>query len=349
MVERYQRGRNGHLISSDNHGFYLFNARGDVVQRVDGGTNGSGNSDGGSDRNNNIQILHVYMYDAFGNEINYDADNENPFRFAGEYWDAETQTYYLRARHFNPRTGRFTQADPHWNIGNMQFGNNPIMWNDRPVPDAWAIAQSSNLYMYAMHNPVMFTDPSGEAVITIIIIGAVAGTLISGGLDVAGQRIAGKSWDEIDWASVAFSAGVGAISGGLGGWKLGPMAMIGTNAGLSFSSSVIRQGAWDGEIDWNRVAVETGLGALGGWLGGAGAMHGRNVTNVGYQITNSSRRYFSTTRIQFDSAAAAEAALSELWRSLPRDASIEIAITLVDRAIYMTEELARNPISRAGR
>jgi YD repeat-containing protein len=34
-------------------------------------------------------------------------------------------TYYLRARHYSPRTGRFTQEDPYWNVGNMIFGSDP--------------------------------------------------------------------------------------------------------------------------------------------------------------------------------------------------------------------------------
>ncbi|MCL2379100.1 MAG: RHS repeat-associated core domain-containing protein, partial [Defluviitaleaceae bacterium] len=72
----------------------------------------------------------------------------NPWRFAGEYWDAHTRTYYLRARHFNPRTGRFTQPDPFWNISNMQ--NCPA-----------SIFQSANLFLYTMHNPIKWRDPLG--------------------------------------------------------------------------------------------------------------------------------------------------------------------------------------------
>jgi len=90
------------------------------------------------------------MYDAFGNEVNPDARNTNPFRYAGEYFDFETGNYYLRARFFNPRSGRFTQPDPHWGLHNMQNG-------------CCAIMQSGNLYMYVMHNPVRWVDPSGRA------------------------------------------------------------------------------------------------------------------------------------------------------------------------------------------
>ncbi len=52
-----------------------------------------------------------YKYDAFGNIISYNDDDSNPFYYCGEYFDNETQTYYLRARYYNPRIGRFTQQD----------------------------------------------------------------------------------------------------------------------------------------------------------------------------------------------------------------------------------------------
>ena len=129
--------------------------RGSVVQRVGNTTiDESGNVIDDS----TIIILHTYLYDAFGNELfsntNSDGDisntsnNTNPWRFNGEYLDTETGTYYLRARHFNPRTGRFTQPDPHWGIHNM-------------MSDAASIIQSGNLYVFTMHNPIRWIDPSG--------------------------------------------------------------------------------------------------------------------------------------------------------------------------------------------
>ena len=115
------------LIRSHHHGWYLHNARTDVIQRV--------NDDG--------EILHTYRYNAFGAELAPCEDNTNPFRFSGEYWDFATGTYYLRGRAaYDPHTGRFTQPDPFWGIHNMT--NSPA-----------ARMQSGNLYAYVMNNPVL--------------------------------------------------------------------------------------------------------------------------------------------------------------------------------------------------
>ena len=148
MINVFTRDARGNLIRSIQHGFHLFNTRGDVVQRV--------NSQG--------VVLHTYRYDAFGNEISPDSGNTNRFRFAGEYFDWETGTIYLRARAFNPRTGRFTQPDPHWNIGNAIFGDNLMERNGRFVPCPLAIMQAGNLFVYCINNPIRWTDPTGRII-----------------------------------------------------------------------------------------------------------------------------------------------------------------------------------------
>jgi len=132
VTNRYTRGAGGRLIRSDVHGWYLHDVRGSVVQRV---------NDAG-------QVLHTYRYSAFGIELSYDPNNSNPFRFNGEMWESHRGEYYLRARSFNPRTGRFSQPDPFWGINNMQSSTHAIM-------------QSGNLFVAMGNNPVMFSDPTG--------------------------------------------------------------------------------------------------------------------------------------------------------------------------------------------
>ena len=110
---------------------YLYNAHGDVVQLV---------------KDNAVVVS--YTYDAFGNLTSQIGESGNPFLYCGEYYDAETQTYYLRARYYNPANGRFTQQD------------------------AWAFMDASdplslNLYAYCCNNPVMYVDPSGNDAVQV--------------------------------------------------------------------------------------------------------------------------------------------------------------------------------------
>ena len=73
----------GHtLISQGNSWYYLYNAHGDVVKYI----------------NANGAVLQSYDYDAFGEEADPSTTDTNPFRYAGQYFDDETGTYYLRAR-----------------------------------------------------------------------------------------------------------------------------------------------------------------------------------------------------------------------------------------------------------
>ena len=97
-------------------------------------------------------ITKNYLYDAFGNEQTEDPADTNPFRYSGEYFDAESGNIYLRNRYYDASTGRFISEDSYWNPSNMIYGDNPDA--ERPIPDMDAIMQSVNLYVYCINNPV---------------------------------------------------------------------------------------------------------------------------------------------------------------------------------------------------
>lgn len=107
------------------------NAHGDVVNLTD--------KDG--------KVTKTYTYDAFGVEKNIDENDTNVFRYCGEYYDTETGTIYLRARYYNPSTGRFISRDSY-------AGK-----NEEPL--------SLNKYTYCQNNPLIFVDPSGKYSVVI--------------------------------------------------------------------------------------------------------------------------------------------------------------------------------------
>ena len=164
-----------------------------------------------------------YKYDAWGNctTTYYNGGGStgaqyNPFRYRGYYYDTGLEFYYLNSRYYDFRTGRFINADDHAVIG--------------ATPDALT---DKNLYTYCDNNPVMRQDEDGE------FWNIIAGAVIGGGLELAGQLLSGKSISEVNWAKV----GVSALSGGL-------TAAVGPIAGSLISGATdVAMCALDGNIN----------------------------------------------------------------------------------------------------
>ena len=89
----------------------------------------------------------AYTYDAFGNTVFSSGTVGNSYGFNGQLFDATSQQYYLRARYYNPSTGRFSAQDA--------FAGSDYS----PV--------SLHRYLYADDNPVGLEDPTGNSPMTI--------------------------------------------------------------------------------------------------------------------------------------------------------------------------------------
>jgi RHS repeat-associated protein len=91
--------------------------------------------------------LESYRYAAFGDAYapgNSDQSNgnfANPIRFTGQYLDTVSDLYNMRAREYEPETGRFLQVDP---------------------IEAGAGDSYTGSYVYVEDRPTVMTDPSGE-------------------------------------------------------------------------------------------------------------------------------------------------------------------------------------------
>ena len=114
-----------------------------------------------------------YTYDAWGNLLSCTGTMAetlgtlNPLRYRGYVYDTETGLYYLQSRYYNPQWGRFINADGYVSTGQGLLGN--------------------NMFAYCNNNPVLFCDPSGEALIEAFII--KYGTVCAFTLVIAGVVI----------------------------------------------------------------------------------------------------------------------------------------------------------------
>jgi RHS repeat-associated protein len=95
-------------------------------------------------------ITDSYDYDAFGNKINSTGTTPNNFLYRGEQYDSDLSLYYLRARYYNPMTGRFVSMDPE------EF--QPLKSKNKPVD-----SRKLHRYLYASGDPVNRIDPRGRA------------------------------------------------------------------------------------------------------------------------------------------------------------------------------------------
>jgi RHS repeat-associated protein len=106
-----------------------------------GGTTSYYNADGlgtiTSLSNGAGSLAQTYTFDSFGKQTASSGSLTNPFQYAGRELDSETALYYMRARYFDPGSGRFINEDP------IMFGG------------------GRNFYAYTGNSPVVFADPSG--------------------------------------------------------------------------------------------------------------------------------------------------------------------------------------------
>lgn len=164
--------------------YYIKNAFGDIIAIRDS----SGNIDSS------------YRYGAFG-ECTAGRQGAcyavNPFRYRGYFYDVETKMYYLKNRYYNPAWHRFM---------------NP----DHPDYIDVETVHGLNLYMYCGNDPINNIDPTGNGIITIMLLlglGTLAGGIAGG---IISKRNGNSGWevakDVILWASMGLAIVGGAIA-----------------------------------------------------------------------------------------------------------------------------------------
>jgi RHS repeat-associated protein len=87
-------------------------------------------------------VTDTYLYSAYGVLLGRTGSSANPFLFAGQQQDGASGLLYMRARYYDPATGRFLSRDPFAGLDQLPL--------------------SLNKYLYALANPINDADPSGN-------------------------------------------------------------------------------------------------------------------------------------------------------------------------------------------
>jgi RHS repeat-associated protein len=96
------------------------------------------------------QVTDEYEYDAYGNSFTKSGTTPNNYLYRGEQYDPDLGLYYLRARYYNPNTGRFLSRDPEE--------------GDPTDP------KTLHKYLYAGGDPVNALDPTGRDLFETVLI-----------------------------------------------------------------------------------------------------------------------------------------------------------------------------------
>jgi len=217
----------------------------------------------------NTNVVAQYAYTPYGRSLGstnfqLSAFSFQPFTFVGSQGVMEELPglYFMRARYYSADAAVFLSTDPVKHIG-----------------PRW----KAEAYTYANENPLAYYDPKGEFV---PLVGAAIGAVVGGAIDVGYQKLVEhKNWEDVNWVSVAGSAGKGALMGS----GVGIVAAVVGSGAIGAITETGSEYIYGGEKvdDFHRTPGELNAGAIaveGVWSASSAFMSQVNVGNQGQCI-----------------------------------------------------------------
>lgn len=242
-------GANAGLAQAQGTYLYLTDQIGSIIDVTD---------------NNGNRIQH-YVYSAFGERLQIlngtgtDVTSSPPVRtsyeFAGREWDWESGLMYMRARYYDPASGRFLQQDP--SAGAV---SSPI--------------SVINPYVYAANSPSNLTDPSGLSFFGSLFSAFVDPFTMAASVSLnVASMITNVVTSREFVAAVLIAAAVVCL---IVQPELAPVigdalsvAVYGAAAGTVFGAAgAVVVGGIDGDFSWNNVIEGEEAGAATGFATG---------------------------------------------------------------------------------
>lgn len=181
-------------------------------------------------------VVASYSYDGYGNITTQSGVTSNPFLFSGQYRDAESGLYHMRARYYEPTTGQFISRDP-------------------------KLSATWSPYGYAANNPLNMTDPSGLDFDPLGWLGNIAGAAgdaIGNAVNTAVGSIT-ATWNNFTTQVTSFTNQAGTFLNGVAsGFNVSDVA-----SGFSAFFQDPKGWYWDHASD---IAAWAGLIAMATWF-----------------------------------------------------------------------------------
>ena len=202
-------------------------------------------------------VAATFAYDAFGNLKNKTGTAATPLRWGGQYQDADTGLYYLRARYYDPATGQFLTRDPiasitqepyayvggnPLNVGDLTglgCGWNPVCYVSEGASAAWNGAGSiGSTVWHATTDAVNSALPVVHDVAGVVAVGATVCALVT-----SETIIGGLTCGTIALGAAAVQAGTGSVLYLQGRQSGGELVLDITGLGIAGAGSLIELGA----------------------------------------------------------------------------------------------------------